>query len=101
MTLHALDCILAIVLVLSPAILYGLLLVLVAVWRSPCPACGRRGLKMAGGVKATILVNGKRAGDHWSYYVCQQCGAGFKWHRGNLSLASEGEIRHYCGSQTR
>jgi hypothetical protein len=55
----------------SPAIAYVLFGLLIAVWRSLCPVCGKRALKMEGLVRAAILLNGKRAPDHWSYYVCQ------------------------------
>jgi hypothetical protein len=71
--------------VLSPAILYGLLLVFVAVFRGRCAACGRRSLKLTNGYRATILVDGRRAPDFWSYYCCEKCGAAFKRHRSEWS----------------
>jgi hypothetical protein len=84
---------LAAFLVLSPAILYGLLLALVAVHRGRCAECGRRGLKCVNGVLATIVVNGKRAPDSWSYYCCEKCGAAFKLHRGRWTRVSSEEAR--------
>jgi hypothetical protein len=71
---------LAALLVLSPALLYGLLLVFAALHRGRCAACGQRGLKCVGATLATVVVNGRRAPDSWSYYACDKCGAAFKLH---------------------
>jgi hypothetical protein len=88
----------AALLVLSPAILYGLALVAAALvsayYRRPCPACGQRGLKCVNWIRATVLVNGRRAPDSESYYVCEQCGAAHKLHRGKWEGVSEGERHH-------
>ena len=45
-----------------------------------CPACGTRGLKCVNFIMATVLVDGKRAPDSWSYYRCDKCGKPFKLH---------------------
>jgi hypothetical protein len=49
-------------LVLSPAILYGIALIAVGIanrfYRSRCPECQQRGLKMIDFIKATVLING-------------------------------------------
>ena len=82
---------LAILLILSPAILYVLLGLLVTVRRSPCSACGKRDLKCVNFIRATIEVDGKRMPDSCSYYVCDKCGAAFKWHRRAWSNMSEQE----------
>jgi hypothetical protein len=81
-------------LVLSPAILYGLLLVWVACYRRLCPACGHRSLNSVNFIKATVVVNGQRAPDSWSYYLCGHCAAEYKLHHGVWSGVPESE-RHY------
>jgi len=91
--------VLAILLVLSPAILYKLFGFLITAWRSQWLACGMRGLKCVNFIRATIEVDGKRTPDSWSYYVCEKCGAGFKWHRGLWSNISEQEIREVSGGR--
>lgn len=73
---------LAILLVLSPAVLYAVLGVLVTVCRGRCPECGKKGLKRVNFIRATIVVDGQRASDSWAYYVCEKCNAAFKMHRG-------------------
>jgi hypothetical protein len=95
----------ATLLVLSPAILYGVALVVAALvsayYRRRCPACGERGLKCVNFIRATVVIDGRRAPDSWSYYVCELCGAGFKLHRGELSSVTADEIQRYgsCGEQ--
>ncbi len=87
------------VLALLPVILYGLRLlvnwILTADDRRPCPACGQRGLRWVNLIKATILVNGRRAPDCWVYYCCKTCGAGFKLHRGVWIRVPDEEIQKY------
>ena len=88
----------AILLILSPAILYGLLLVATAIsrkyYRRRCPKCSMRGLKSVNFIRATIVINGKRAPDSWSYYVCERCGAAFKLHHGRWLDVPEDEKHH-------
>jgi hypothetical protein len=71
-------------LVLSPAILYGIALIAVGLasrfYRSRCPECRQRGLKMIDFIKATVLINGRRAPDHWADYKCEKCGVVLRWH---------------------
>jgi hypothetical protein len=87
----------AVLLVLSPAILYGVALtvaaLVTALYRPLCPACGRRGLVCVNRTLATVVVNGRRAPDSWTFYACEHCGAGFKYHRGAMSSVSADEIR--------
>jgi hypothetical protein len=92
--------VLAILLVLSPAILYGLLLSFIAIYREKCPACEKWGLKCVTFIVATILVDGKRAPDSWGYYDCPNCGGKFKWHRGEWTHVSDKEIQTYESNQT-
>jgi hypothetical protein len=82
----------ATLLVLSPAILYGIALVIFAVYRGKCSACGKRGLNCVESIRATIVVNGKRAPDSWSFYVCGKCGAAFKSHQGEWSRITQSEL---------
>lgn len=88
----------AILLVLSAALLYGTALLVTAIagkwYRRVCPACGLRGLKCVNFIRATVLVEGKRAPDHWAYYVCEKCGAAFKLHHGAWGPVPE-EERQY------
>src|SRR5438046_366923 len=58
-------------------------------YRSRCPKCGKRGMKIVGGVRATILVGGKRAPDSWMDYECEKCGAIMRWHRGKWEEVPE------------
>ena len=81
----------AILLILSPAILYACLLAFVAIYRGRCMACGTRGLKWVNGVLATIVVQGRRVPDSWCYYRCDRCGVAFKLHRGAWTRVSDQE----------
>ena len=93
--------VLLVLLVLSPAILYAFALVAAALastyYRRLCSACGRRGLKSVNFIRATVVVNGRRAPDFWSYYICELCGSGFKLHRGELSGVTADEIQRNTG----
>jgi hypothetical protein len=90
---------LLVLLVLSPAILYGLALVVAALtaafYRRPCPKCGRRGLRSTNFIRATVLIDGQRAADHWAYYVCNLCESGFKLHRGKWLSVEAAELERY------
>ncbi len=91
----------AVLLVLSPAILYGTALIVTVIvttyYRRQCSECGKRGLKNVNFIMATIVVNGVRIPDSWSYYVCEQCPACFKLHRGALSRVTLSEVQQYRG----
>lgn len=91
-------------LVLSPAILYGLGLAAAALastfYRRRCPACGRRGLRCVNFIRAAVVIDGRRAPDRWSYYVCELCGAGFKLHRGQWHRVEAGELALYTAERT-
>jgi hypothetical protein len=49
-------------------------------YRSRCPQCQQRGLKAINFVRATVIINGQRAPDHWADYECEMCGAVVRWH---------------------
>ena len=85
----------AILLALSPAILYGLMLVFMRVYRRRCPTCGKRALTLVNFFRATIAINGKRAPDFWSYFECDNCGAAFKLHRDAWTHVSKDEIERF------
>jgi hypothetical protein len=82
----------------SPAILYGVALTVSALvsayHRRRCPACGQRALKCVNWIRATVRVDGRRAPDTWSYYICQRCGAAHKLHRGKWEGVPQGERHH-------
>jgi len=46
--------------------------------RRLCPECKGRGLQVINFVKATVLIDGKRAPDSWTYFACKECAARFK-----------------------
>lgn len=84
-------------LVLLPAILYGIALIAVGLtarfYRSRCPECQQRGLKMIGFIRATVLINGQRAPDHWTDYRCLKCGVVRRWHRKQWESVSQAAVR--------
>lgn len=88
-----------ILLVLSPAILYGFALLAAALamkyYRRPCFTCKQRGLTFVNWIRATVENNGKAVHDSWSYYLCEKCGAGFKLHHGTWIRVSKDEIRRF------
>jgi hypothetical protein len=87
-------------LVLSPAILYGVALLATALsmrfYRGRCPTCRRRGLKPVDFCLATVLVNGKRAPDHWADYECEQCGSLVRWHHSAWEAIPDSATRQHA-----
>lgn len=43
-----------------------------------CPKCQEKKLESRGAIRATVLINGKRAPDSWTYYECTACAARWK-----------------------
>ena len=78
-------------LVLSPAILYGIALLFVAVYRGRCRQCRRHGLWMVGGYK----WDGEHGGGAVTFYLCEKCGAHFKQSASDWSEPSEDEWRQH------
>ena len=70
-----------ILLVLTPAILYGMALLAVALKARYLPRCHERGLKVEQFIRATIKVRGQRAPGYWADYACSSCGAKLRWRR--------------------
>jgi hypothetical protein len=58
--------------------------------RERCPSCGRRGLRLVNGFRATIVVDGRRRPDFWLLYDCPECGASFKFHRSQWEQVAKG-----------
>ncbi|SRR6266568_3220284 len=61
-------------------------------YRSRCPKCGKRGLKMVDGALATVVIHGKRAPDSWTVYECEKCGAVLRWHLEKWEEESESQV---------
>ena len=84
-----------VLLVLSPALLYGLALVGSVLERKYCRrrclACFKRGLRCFDFVRATIVVDGKRAPDWWADYRCERCGAVYRRRRDSWVRVREGD----------
>jgi hypothetical protein len=85
----------AILLVLSPALLYVVVGLLLSIYRERCPECGQRGLTCVNVIKATVAIDGMRAPDSWGYYSCEKCGASLKHHRGVWGPIPDDEL-HWC-----
>src|SRR5687768_7758059 len=64
--------------------------------REKCPVCAAKKLRCVQSIRATVLIDGKRAPDSWSYFECEACGAHRKLHRGELSIVADDEWQHYC-----
>lgn len=95
---NVLKFLLAATIVLSPAILYVIALVVTAIrskyYPDKCPQCGERGLDLVNFILATVVIDGRRAPDSWSYYVCRKCDAWLKHHRKEWGPVPEHEKHH-------
>lgn len=90
----------AIILVLSPAILYGVALVvtplIMAYYRGLCPVCGQRGLRCVNWIRGIEVVEGRRVNAAASFYVCERCGLAHKLRLDNKwESVSEFEREHF------
>jgi uncharacterized protein with PIN domain len=78
--------VIVLVVLLIGVALYGLFYLagwlFIRFYRSQCPRCGKRGLQIVGGARATTRIDGKRAPDSWTVYQCDKCGAVLRWRRG-------------------
>ena len=43
-----------------------------------CPDCNTKTLVSRNWIRATVVINGQRAPDSWTYYECEGCGARWK-----------------------
>ena len=69
--------------------------------RDICPQCGQQALRTVNLIKATILVEGVRRPDSWTYHLCESCGARLKKHRGAWKPATPDEWDRYGQLRTR
>lgn len=77
----------------------ALLVLAVMAVRRPrrCPKCGRRALWCVNFIRATILVDGRRAPASWSYHLCRACGVALKL-QGEHQSAVEDQEKHHLTS---
>jgi hypothetical protein len=91
-----------VLLVLSPGIVYVLAMFAVAIgsmyFPRRCPRCGQRGLIRVNSALATIIIDGKRTPDSWSYERCQKCNAHLKRHRSQWLDVQDAEWEAECGA---
>ena len=68
-----------------------------ASFRTPCPSCGARTLRMRNWIRATCVDDqGRRYPDSWTYESCETCQSRFKRYiRGRIETPSEAEWKHY------
>src|SRR5690606_15437256 len=90
------NWVLALLIVLALAILYGFAVLMAGFaakhYQAQCPACGRRALKQVTFIRATVVIDGKRCPDSWSYHRCEWCQAAFKKHQDTLLPVADPEI---------
>ena len=68
--------------------------------RRVCPSCGRRSLRCVQWIRATVLIDGRRAPDSWIYFLCESCGARLKRHLDrDFEVPSEAEWAQYCSQR--
>ena len=66
-----------------------------------CPTCKSRALRCVQWIHATVMIDGRRAPDSWSYFSCDSCGAHFKQHLGrDFVTPSAEEWIQYCAPKT-
>jgi uncharacterized protein (DUF1684 family) len=70
---------------------------LVSLRRALCPSCGQRSLHCIQWIRATVIIDGRRAPDSWGYFVCESCGGKFKRniHKA-FTIPSEAEWAQNC-----
>ncbi|QIF05275.1 hypothetical protein [Roseimicrobium sp. ORNL1] len=65
--------------------------------RRACPACAQKEVRCVQWIRATVLIDGRRAPDSWCYYLCDACGARFKQHLGkDYEVPSDEEWEAQC-----
>ncbi|MCE5278332.1 MAG: hypothetical protein ABFD92_01165 [Planctomycetaceae bacterium] len=92
-----------ILLVLSPAILYGIAIAVIALSRKyfplRCPSCSKRGLAM---VNSSLVMlddgDGKHHCEYRSFYKCPSCHASFRRTRSGISPLPE-EEQHWLNAK--
>jgi hypothetical protein len=62
-----------------------------------CPACSTASLRLMEFIRATIVVDGRRAPEAWAYFQCDECSARFKQYLGGeLTTPSDEEWDKFC-----
>lgn len=83
-------------LALSPAILYGIALLVVAQYRGRCPRCRRHGLRRVGGyLWDGRTEQGQPCGGSVSFFLCQCCSTRLRRAGRDWSDASEDDWRRH------
>jgi hypothetical protein len=84
----------------------ALALCLFAAWRMPrrrllCPSCGQASLRCGQRLLMTVMVDGRRAPDNCSYFVCDSCGGKFKQHScAAFTIPTDAEWAFHCSDRT-
>ncbi|HEV3138780.1 MAG TPA: hypothetical protein VGZ26_12775 [Pirellulales bacterium] len=85
-----------ILLIFSPALIYGALLAWVAVYRGRCPCCNRRGVHDVGGYKWDGMTpDGKRCGGAVTFRRCEKCGFRIKRSGAEISQPTDEEWKRF------
>ena len=83
-------------LILSPAILYGIALLFVGFYRGRCPRCHRHGLRSVGGyLWDGRTPEGQPCGGAVSFYLCRCCSARLRRAGRDWSDATEEEWQQH------
>lgn len=86
----------ALAVVATAALAYLAALFAVSRHRKRCPACGLKTLRYVQCTRATVLIEGRRAPDSWTYFECETCCSHQKQHRGIFSVVADDEWQRYC-----
>jgi hypothetical protein len=66
-----------------------------------CPSCSNRTLRRVQFIRATVLRDGQRAPDSWSYFLCSSCGVRLKQHLGAaFTTPTEEEWAQHCSNRS-
>lgn len=70
--------------------------------RENCPTCGEQALRSVNSVLATVVINGRRAPDAWTYYWYESCQSRWKKHIGcDLEVPTDSEWDRHCAHVSR
>jgi hypothetical protein len=85
--------------VLGAFLLYLLVVRLLVRQREVCPSCGEQTLRLVQFIRATVIIDGRRAPDAWRYLLCESCGSRYKQHIGReMEVPFDEEWEHYCSN---
>jgi hypothetical protein len=60
------------------------------------PFLRRRALKFAVRILTSVIIQGRKAPDTWTYFVCESCGAHYKRYDGDFVVPSDQEWAEFC-----